>query len=325
MMKVTTNMKKEEKIMKTRKWTSLLLVLLLLLSLIGCGASAPSENYYKDSMAEMQAPAEAPASGTLNKTESSSATVMPTDRKLIRTVHISAETEDLTGLLEELSQRISQLGGYVESKELYNGSNYAGYVRRNLTMTIRIPAEKADAFISNVTEKSNIISSNESMEDVTLQYVDTESHVKALETEQERLLALLEKADNLKDILTLEEHLTSVRYQLERYASQLRGLENQVTYATIHLSVTEVKEYTPVVTEEPTAWERISQGFGKSLKNIGEGLKEFFIWFIVNSPYLVLWSAIAGLIFGLVFKGKIKLWKEMKKLKKKATPPENKE
>ena len=36
---------------------------------------------------------------------------------------------------------------------------------------------------------------NESVQDITLQYVDVESHKAALATEQQRLLELLEQAD----------------------------------------------------------------------------------------------------------------------------------
>ena len=167
--------------MKVRRIVSVLLALMLALSLTACAAEssgmakneaiydrapgAMADSYYAD----MEAPMETMASG-LNKTESgSTATQLPANRKLIRTIRIEAETEDLSTLMDEVSQRITQLGGYVEAKELYNGSNYAGYIRRNLSMTVRIPAEKADEFVSNVSEKSNIISSNESMDDVTLQ------------------------------------------------------------------------------------------------------------------------------------------------------------
>lgn len=320
--------------MKIRRTVSLLLALMLLLSLTGCGSNgasmekseavynrapgAAADSYY----AEMDGPVETMASGLSSAESGSTAQQLPANRKLIRTIYIDAETEDLTALQEALTQQIAQLGGYVEAKELYNGSNYAGYIRRNLNMTVRIPAEKADAFVSNVSEQSNIVSSNESMDDVTLQYVDTESHVKALETEQDRLLELLEQAADLKDILTLEEHLTSVRYQLERYASQLRSLENQVTYATIHLSVTEVKEYTPVVKEEPTAWERISKGFVTSLKDIGEGATEFFIWVVVNSPYLLIWGVVI-LVAVLVIRKR--RGKGFHFRRRKVVPPENQE
>jgi len=305
--------------MKVRKMLCFLLVLLLLAALTACGGSAKSESsdrFY----AENKAPAEAPGAGILtdgsSENGSAASASLPTDRKLIRTISIEAETEDLTALTDSLTARIVSLGGYVEAKNLYNGSAYSGYIRRNLSMSVRIPAEKADEFVAQVGENSNIVSSTENIDDVTLQYVDTESHVKALETEQDRLLSLLEQAETLEDILKLEERLTSVRYELERYASQLRTLDNQVTYATIHLSITEVTEYTPVIQEEPTIWERISTGFRRTIRNIREDVEDFLVWLVVNSPYLLLWAFIAVLVI-LFLRKRIRLPRR----RRKSPPP----
>lgn len=299
--------------MLVRKLFCVLLSALLILGLTACGSSAPKENAAMDMYAP-EAPAEMESG--LQKAEESVTTSLPADRKLIRTITIDAETEDLTTLTEELNARITELGGYVESKNLRNGSSYSGYVTRTLSMTVRIPLEKADAFVNRVSEKSNIVSSTEAVDDVTLKYVDTESHVKALETEQERLLALLEKAETLKDILTLEDKLAEVRYQLERYASQLRNLDNQVTYATIHLTVTEVKEYTPIIEEEPTVWEKISEGFGRSISDIWEGLTNLFIWIVVNSPYLLILGGIGAVVYIKCFRWRIP--------RRRRTPPKEK-
>lgn len=302
--------------MKVRKLLCVLLTILLLLGLTACGSSAKSEAAYDNGYYAPEAQAPAEMESGLSKAENTTTASLPTDRKLIRTIAIEAETEDLTLLSDHIAGRISALGGYIESKNLRNGSSYSGYVRRTLSMTVRIPAEKADEFVATVSENANIVSSTESVDDVTLQYVDTESHVKALETEQERLLSLLEKADNLKDILTLEERLTSVRYQLERYASQLRTLDNQVTYATIRLSITEVKEYTPVIEEEPTVWQRISKGFSRSIKNLTGNLEDFFVWILSNSPYLVIWGIIAAVVITILRKRG-----HIRPRRRKAAPP----
>lgn len=302
--------------MKVRNILSILLVLLLVLGLTACGGSSEAMDsngmYYDTEMS-----AEAPEYG-LSKSESSTVAALPTDRKLIRTISLEAETEDMTTLTDALVQRISALGGYVEAKEQYNGSRYGGYIRRNLIMTVRIPAAQADAFVEQVSQQANIVSSSENVDDVTLQYVDTESKVKALETEQDRLLTLLEQAETLEDILKIEDRLTEVRYELESYASQLRTLDNQVTYATIRLSITEVKEYTPVVEEEPTAWQQIATGFRRSLKNIGEDVTEFFIWMAVNSPYLLIWGIIGTAAVLLLRR---RGWKRIRR-NRKETPPE---
>ncbi len=301
--------------MKVRKFASVLLVLLMLLSLSACGSAAKSEAM-DNAAADMYYEAPEEQAPELGRTESGSAAALPADRKLIRTVRMDAETEDLTALLDSLTARIAELGGYVEAKNLHNGSAYSGYRRRNLSMTVRIPAARVDEFVAQVGENANVVSSTETVDDVTLQYVDTESHVTALETEQARLIELLEQAKTLEDVLKIEDRLTDVRYELERYASYLRTLENQVSYATVNLSITEVKEYTPVVEEEPNMWQRIATGFGRSLKDIGKGLKEFFIWVIVNSPYLLIWGVVIAVAVLI-------LRRRREKKRKKNLPPES--
>ena len=130
-------------------------------------------------------------------------------------------------------------------------------------------------------------------------------------------MELLAQAESLDDILLIEGRLTDVRYELERYASYLRTLENQISYATVYIDITEVTEYTPVVEEEPTAWERIVRGFGRSIRNIGKGVKEFFIGIIIISPYLVILGLIIATPLLIVFRGR-------GKKKRKQTPPPEK-
>ncbi|MBR6595655.1 MAG: DUF4349 domain-containing protein [Oscillospiraceae bacterium] len=303
--------------MKVRKLVSPLLVLLLLLSMTACGSSAKSEAMDMNAAGDVyyDAPMETMASLEL-KTESGTASVLPANRKLIRTIRMDAETEDLTTLLDSLTARITELGGYVESQELYNGSAYSNRRYRYLTVTVRIPAEKADEFVAQVGENANVVSSSETVDDVTLQYVDTESQIKALETEQARLIELLAQAQNLDEILQIEARLTDVRYELERYASYLRSLENQISYATIHLDITEVTEYTPVVEEAPTTWQRIGRGFGKSLQSLGKLAKELFIFIIVISPYLLVLAVLVTVT--LVLRRRYAA-----KKRKKVLPPES--
>ena len=132
-----------------------------------------------------------------------------------------------------------------------------------------------------------MVSSNKTVDDVTLSYVSIESRMKALQTEEARLLELLAKAETLKDLLTVESRLTDVRTELEQVTSALRVMDNQVNYATVDLYIDEVTEYTPV--EEPeTVWQRISEGFVKSLKGVGNFFEELFVFLIVGSPYFVL-------------------------------------
>lgn len=268
-----------------KKYLSVMLTVLLLLSLLtGCGGSSAAESAPKQEAAE-----EFPgAADGLYTEEGAGSAILPENRKLIKTVRMDAETEDLDTLLTQVDEQIAALGGYVEVRDVYNGSTYSNYRYRNADLTIRIPAEQVDSFVSHVDGISNIVSTNESVEDVTLTYVDTESRMKALETEQTRLLELLEGAETMSDLLEIEGRLTEVRYQLESVASQLRTMDNLVSYATVYLYISEVKEYTPTV--EKTPWQRIGEGFVSSLKEIGENFVEFFVWLLSNLPHLIIWG-----------------------------------
>ena len=298
-----------------KKLTTLLLTILLILTLFtACGGSniAQSAPAMKGHYAVEEMMAEAPAAmmdsaaNSLTGAGETGTTALPENRKWIITVHMDAETEELEVLLPKLDQQIAGLQGYIENQEIYNGSNYSSR-RRHASLTIRIPAESVDAFSQEVAGIANVVSNSLSREDITLNYVATESKVIALKTEESRLLELLAQAETMSDLLEIEARLSDVRYELERYTSQLRLYDNQVDYATIYLSISEVKEYTPVV--EKTMWERIRDGFASSIKGLKEGFIDFIVWILANSPYLVVWAVIITaviLISRKLPKGKIR-------------------
>ena len=280
-----------------KKTVSVFLALVLMLSLLtGCGAASKiTSDVMKNEMA-MSAPMAAPMEpmyeeemGIQDSANPTSA--IPENRKWIITVDISAETEDLEAMLAQLDGKIAELKGYVEAQNIYNGSNYSSRRYRSASMTVRIPADSVDQFSADVSGISNVVRSNKNLEDITLTYTATESRVKALQTEEGRLLELMAKAENMSDLLEIEARLTDVRYELENATTRLKGYDNKVDYATVYLNIEEVQEYTPV--EEETLWQRISGGFMDSLKGVGNGIVDFFVWIIVASPYLVVFGAVA--------------------------------
>ena len=218
---------------------------------------------------------------------------MKTERKLIRTVDLNLETENYDSLMEGLEQQIHDMGGYIEYKDAYHGnynSRVKGYRNRHANITARIPANKLDEFTGKVAEIGNITYESESVEDVTLQYVDLSSHKKMLQTEQERLMELLENAESMEDIITIESRLSEVRYQIESMESQLRTFDNQVDYSTVHINVEEVEHYTPQ--PEKTTWERIKSGFGENVYRVTNGIKNAAIEFVIAIPILLVWAVV---------------------------------
>ena len=251
-------------------WRYITLAGLMALGLTGCGASSKgaateaavadsaylSDDMYSYDNSYYEEAASEEYDSTTGSTENVEK-VQDTSRKLIKNVDMSVETEEFDTLLANVEKRIEALGGYIETSNVYNGSTYkaAGNLR-TANITARIPAESLNEFLSLVSEASNVISKNESVTDVTLQYVDMQSHKEALQTEQQRLLELLEQAETIDDIITIESRLSDVRYQIESMESQLRTFDNQVSYSTVYLYIDEVKTYTQ--TEEQTRLQRMA-------------------------------------------------------------------
>lgn len=282
--------------MKTTRILALALCFALLLG--GCASSAPKDALSETYMPSVTAPAEMKEDlGVLDNSMSYGGTgettpgSQTTNQKLIRTVRLDAQTQEYESLLPALEAKIASLGGYVESRDAYNGSMfYGGSRNRYCSMVIRIPANNLNEFVAHINETYNVTNTSETVEDITLEYVDTAARITALETEQKRLLELLESAESLTDLLQIEDRLSDVRYELERYASRLRLMDNQVDYATVHLELQEVQKLTPV--EEPNMWQRISEGFAETLEDVGQWAEDLLVWFIVNLPWIVIWAGL---------------------------------
>lgn len=213
-----------------------------------------------------------------------------TGRKLIRTVGLSVETQTFDEFITGLNTRISELGGYIERSEISGNSIWNGNraPAKYASVTARIPSSKLDIFVTAVKNSSNVIRQSESAEDITLRYSDIESRKKSLEIEQDRMWALLEKAETLETVITLEQRLSEIRYELEQYESQLRLYDNQVEYSIVNLSVTEVtaSDFTPV--EPESMGTQIQKGFTKTLDRVTSFIKSLIIGIISTSPIWIM-------------------------------------
>ncbi len=284
-----------------KKLLCILLTLVMILGLVACGSSSSGNYGYSDSVAGGEVwyeGAESPQLSTNGSTNFKGENASE-GRKWILRMNMNAETEDLDTMLEYVAQRVEALNGYIEDQNIYYGG-YNSYRSRSASLTARIPVENADAFAEDIGSASNVTSSSRNLEDVTLQYVATENRMIALQTEEARLLELMEMADDLSDLLQIESRLTDVRYELENITTQLRRLTNKVDYATINLEIDEVRKFTPVA--EPTFLERITEGFAENLENLKEAAEDFAVWFISSLPTLVTLGVIAGLAIWILTK-----------------------
>lgn len=232
----------------------------------------------------------------------------PVERKLIRNVSMNLETREFDALTKSISDAVTFFGGYIEQADVSGNSLYWSGERssRYSNITARIPENKLDVFLTEVSGQGNVTYKNESVQDVTLQYTDITSRKKTLQMEQDRLWELLEKAESIDAVIALEARLSEVRYQLESIESQLRTLDNQIVYSTVYLSIQEVQVLTS--TDPDTIPVRIQKGLSRSFNTLKISSVDFLVWFISSLPILAVFAV-------LVFIAIIILKKPLKRCK----------
>lgn len=221
---------------------------------------------------------------------------VPLTRKLIRNMDLQVETTDFDPLITSLQAKVAEYQGYIEQSDISGNSitNQGRPSKKSAHMTLRIPAEKLDLFISQVEAAGNITYKSESVSDVTLQYSDIESRLKTLRMEQERLWELLAQADTTEAIILLEERLTEVSSEIESSESRIRYLDNSVTYSTVYLTIDEVDIESP--TQPETAWQQIQRGFTRNLINLMDNLTQFMISLLSNLPVILFLALLVFII-----------------------------
>lgn len=256
--------------------------------------SGMAEESYVDMEAEyaedyaMEAPAAASAdlslsSGTdLNQTSVS-------EQKMIITWNLSMNTEHYTDVIKQIHTDITAAGGYIESESENTWSDETHYCN----MVIRIPASRIDSWITGADAYGLITYRSQSQENATLSYIDMESRITSLRTEQDALLSLMNRAESMEDIITIQSQLTDVNYEIEFYESQLRTLSNTIEYATIYMDITEVSKEVPT---NMSMGQEIKERFLNSIDGLGLFFRNLVVGILGNSVIIILFAGIIGAI-----------------------------
>ena len=252
-----------------------------------------------------------------NPVETSEANVNPAEisEKKIRTVNMSLECKSMEGAAKELKDKVKAQGGYIESEDYSAISQWNDTKRMNFT--IRLPKGNVDSFLDFLNGEGRILSKSENLQDVRLQYRDAKNHIKALETEQERILALMEKAETVDQLIALENRLTEIRYQLDSYNSEILDYDNKVDFSTIYLELQESIDGKINQSGNYSFFDRVRDGFFRNLFEIRLFFSDLALFVLVFIPQILL---VLLAIIAIVFANK----KLLNRKKKEKKPERNK-
>ena len=225
------------------------------------------------------------------------------DRKIVKSASLIIESINYDKAIAELNEKMKKAGGYSENdNENGNGLNDdKSFKNRNARFVLRIPKQNYEAFVTDAGSIGNVINKIKTGEDITSQYFDTEAHLKALKTKEERLLDLLKKTGELKDILTLETELNNTIYQIETLTGSLKKWDDMVEYSRVSIEIREVLQLTEYKETPTTLFGKVKNAFIYSCKVVLNILKGIVIGLFAILPYIPI-IVISYLVIRFIYK-----------------------
>lgn len=281
-----------------RRILSGLLVLMMLLALAACGASkgeaAPSLSA-DNSAVDMEMPMEAAYGGESYYEPSAMAEENSLRaEKMIRTATLSLETTAFEDAVAGLSHLTETLGGYYENSSIW--SSGSGY--RWADYTVRVPAENYNTFLDQAGELCHETSRDTSQQNISEVYYDTQGRLKTQQIKLERLQALLAKAEQMEDIITIESAISETEQRIDDLSGTLQHYDGLVDYATVSLSLREVYKLSNVEEAPDSFASRIGSAFTSGWASFTDGLEDL----VVALAYGWMWVILAAVAAAVVIR-----------------------
>lgn len=287
-------------------------ILTMAILLGGCAKQADQLQFYTNNSKTAESPT---VGGFYEKSESSSLYYDSADtafaedvadddvfydgRKIIYNSSYNIQTDKFDNSNEKLKELCRKYNAYFESSEVYGTKEKAN---RHGVYQIRVPSDKYASFNSEAGSIGVIVRSSENNRDITEQYFDTEARLASAKLREERLLAILETADTLDNILLLEAELADVRYEIESLSGSIRKYDSLISYSTVNVNIEEAVEPVEIKAVPKTFSEKALQSISNGFEDFGRFWQNVAIFLLYNLPSVIIFALIITIICVIIRK-----------------------
>ena len=213
-------------------------------------------------------------------------------QKLVRTASLTLRTTAFEADLESVQALLESLGGYVEN--LYQYGDVASGDTRTASLSVRVPSENLDAFLSGVEGVGRVTDRSESVTDMTVQYTDNQARLDTLYAKMERLNQLMAQAQEVSDLIELESAIADTQYEIERYETSQRDIDRRVDMSAVSVTLLEDTPAQSATAEDVGLGERLGAALNASLRWLGGFLRNMLVFVTMILPVAVPVAAIAA-------------------------------
>ena len=250
------------------------------------------------------------------------------EEKLVYHCDMSIETTDYAASLQGIRDIIDRYHAIIQSENESDDSYdwyYEDYCKTSGTLRnyieIRVPSADYQNFLNELDGVGKVISKSTSVDNISQEYYDTSVQIEALEVQEKNLLAMLEECDSIEDMITVQDRLTEVTYQLNKLKTHLRGMDTDVAYSYVNINLTEVMEYRQ---DDSTMKNTFLTRLKKTFVSTWTGFLKFLEVALFAVIHLIPYAILAALIYLLICKP-LKKWKQKRRQKKEEKRAEKKQ
>ena len=150
------------------------------------------------------------------------------DRKIIQSTSVDLASDDILRHFQEIIRFAETAGGFVASSSFSNLDE-----EQIADVTIRVPANQYQSVLASIRGMGTVTTESSDANDVTEEYTDLQARLRTLNATEQRYLELLGQADQINEILLVQDRLDAVRGQIEQVLGRINLLEHLTDLATI--------------------------------------------------------------------------------------------
>ena len=219
-----------------------------------------------------------------------SATESAAQRQIIlRTANVSLNTTNYEADLDSILAAMQQYGGWAEYQSASGETN-----SRRASLTLRIPAGSLDDFLADVKQIGSLKNLETNAQDVSANYYDTESRKAIYEAQRERLTELLAQAEDVADIIEIENSLADLQYKIENLQGSLNRWDSYSETSVVNLTLREI-----AVSEDKAETglpARLGDAVKTSIRDAGEFFSDMLIFLVLALPYLAVAAVVTTIV-----------------------------
>ena len=233
--------------------------------------------------------------------------------KLVYSATIGVETKDMEVALERIYAKINEYNGIIQDERQNNMGHitydtYSYKQSASAYIFVRIPQEHYETFINGIEDvNGDIVVSNisKNVQNMTKVYYDTESRLRSLRVQEERLFEFMQNAKSVSEMLDVEDRLTDVQYEIDSATNSLASIDNDVRYSKVTINIQEVIKYSEKDPNPKNFIERLWSYIEGSADDFIDTLEYWLEGTIYAAPYLLLF-VIAFVVIRKIIKKKSK-------------------